>query len=191
MVHNMTADSQTAAASAAPKSDATANDRFAQARQRREAAISVRNSNDRSRQGAVRERTPDLGGPQLKLSVRGEVPGHHLYWENDEDGKIEQLLFDGFDFVTPDEVQRASDLVADMDLANRISRYVGRQQDGSPLRAYLLKCPQQLWDDRKAASQKQVDEWDQQIRNGRMKPQDNSQYTPVGTTNRLETNARV
>ena len=173
-----------------PKSDATANDRFAVAKQRRETAIAQRDS-ARAAKGAQRERAPDLGGQQLKLSVRGEVPGHHLYWENDEDGKIEQLLFDGFDFVAPGEVQRASDLVVDMDLANRVSRYVGRQQDGSPLRAYLMKCPNEIWEERQTRSQHQVNEWDEQIRQGRMKPQDNNQYVPKGYESRLETNSKV
>ncbi len=186
MVSNMTEANTTQA----PKSDATANDRFAIAKQRREAAIAQRDS-ARTTKGAVRERTPDLGGQQLKLSVRGEVPGHHLYWENDEDGKIEQLLFDGFDFVAPGEVQRASDLVVDMDLANRVSRYVGRQQDGSPLRAYLMKCPNEIWEARQVAAQHQVNEWDEQIRQGRMKPQDSRQYVPKGYESSLETNSKV
>jgi len=168
--------------------DNTANDRFTRAKQQRDAAI-LRDA-DRQKAGAVRERAPDLGGPQLKLSVIGEVPGHHMYWENDEDGKIEQLLYEGFDFVSPDEVRRGSDLVADMDLTNRISRYVGRHQDGSPLRAYLMKCPNEVWEQRQGRRQVQVNEWDEQIRSGRMKPQE-GQYTPKGVTNRLETNSKV
>ena len=173
---------------ASTRADQTADDRFTRAKQQREAAI--QRDADRQKSGAVRERAPDLGGPQLKLSVIGEVPGHHMYWENDEDGKIEQLLYEGFDFVSQDEVQRGSDLVADMDLTNRISRYVGRHQDGSPLRAYLMKCPNELWEQRQARTQRTVNDWDEQIRNGRMKPQE-GQYTPKGYTNKFETNAKV
>lgn len=177
--------SQVAASTTA---DATANDRFTRAKQQRDAAI-LRDA-DRQKVGAVRERTPDLGGLQLKLTVIGEVPNHHMYWENDEDGKIEQLLYEGFDFVSPDEVRRGSDLVADMDLTNRISRYVGRHQDGSPLRAYLMKCPNELWDQRQARGQRAAQERDDQIRNGRMKPQAD-QYVPKGYDSRLETNSKV
>ena len=189
MRNTMTTANQTQApAQAAERADSTANDRFTRAKQSREAAI--KRDAERQTSGAVRERTPDLGGPQLKLTVNGSVPGHHMYWENDEDGKIEQLLFDGFDFVSPDEVRRGSDLVADMDLTNRISRYVGRHQDGSPLRAYLMKCPDEIWEARQAKSQRQVNDWDEQIRSGRMKPQE-GQYVPKGTTSKLETNAKV
>lgn len=174
----------------ATAADATANDRFAQALSRRKAAIASRDA-ARQQTGAVREREPDLGGQRLKLTVRGEIAGHHLYWENDEDGKIEQLLFDGFEFVAPEEVGRAADLVVDMDVSNRISRYVGRRQDGSPLRGYLMKCTDEVWERRKAADRRQVDEWDDQIRNGRMKPQSPTEYVPAGYTSKLETNAKV
>lgn len=114
-----------------------------------------------------------------------------MCWEHDEDGKIEERLYEGFDFVAPGEVRRTSDLVADMDLTNRVSRYVGRREDGSPLRAYLLKCPTDIWTERKSREQRQVDDWDSQIRNGRMKPKDNTEYVPQGYQSKLETNARI
>ena len=172
----------------APQSNTTAApDRFTAAKLARAAAV----KRDAERKDAPRERLPDLGGTRLKLSVIGTIPGHEMYWENDENGKIEQLLFEGFDFVAPGEVQRASDLVSDMDVSNRISRYVGRQEDGSPLRAYLMKCPKDIWEARQKASQAQASEWDDQIRNGRMKPQDNRQYTPQGYESSLATNAKV
>jgi hypothetical protein len=183
-----TANQTTAPTQAAALADKTADDRFTRAKQARD--IAIKRDAERQSAGAVRERAPDLGGPQLKLTVHGTIPGYHMYWENDEDGKIEQLLFDGFDFVTPDEVRRGSDLVADMDLTNRISRYVGRHQDGSPLRAYLMKCPDEIWEARQAGAQRQVNDWDEQIRNGRMKAQE-GQYVPKGTTSKLETNAKV
>ena len=170
--------------------EGSANDRFASAKAARVAAVAAREKRA-GRAGAVRERDPDLGGLRLKLAVIGEVPGHHMYWENDADGKVEELLFDGFDFVAPGEVRRSSDVVSDMDLSGRISRYVGRREDGSPLRAYLMKCPQEIWDNREKAKMVQVDDWDNQIRNGRMKPQDNTQYIPKGYENRLETNSKV
>lgn len=169
------------------ESASATNDRFA-------AAQAVRKANIEARKAAKpmeRERVPDLGGMRLKLSVQGEIPGHHLYWENDEHGRIEQLLYDGFEFVAPGEVGRSSDVVSDLDLSNRVSRYVGRRDDGSPLRAYLMKCPNELWEERQAAGLAQASTWDQEIRHGRMKPQDGSQYVPQGYLSKLETNAPV
>lgn len=176
-------------APAADVLDSTANDRFAAAKARRQAAMSRDTSTESAQM--QREREPDLGGHRLKLSVRGTIPGYTMYWENDEDGKIEELLYEGFDFVDPSEIGRASDIVADMDVANRVSRYVGRREDGSPLRAYLLKCPDEIWAQRKTRDQRQVDEWDNQIRNGRMKPQSPTEYVPTGYNNQLLTNSKV
>lgn len=165
-------------------------DRFAAAKAARVANLE-RIARQERRGGAERERAPDMGGLRLKLSVIGEIPGHHLYWENDENGKIEELLYQGFDFVSPGEVQRASDLVADIDVSQRISRYVGRQEDGSPMRAYLLKCPEAIWQARQQAGADQANAWDAVIRNGRMLPTESSQYIPKGVNSSLQTNVRV
>lgn len=180
----MTADNKT------PRSaESTANDRFAAAKAARAAAVA--RQADR-REGAERERDDDLGGPKLKLSVGGTIEGHHLYWANDENAAIEDLLMEGFDFVATDEVSRGSDLVSDLDLSNRISRYVGERSDGSALRAYLMKCPQDIWDRRKEREQRQVNSWESEIREGRMQPQKGSgNYTPKGYESRLDTNSKV
>ena len=163
-------------------------DRFSQVIAARKAMV----QRDSERQdSAERDRGEDMGGLRLKLAVVGEIPGHHLYWANDESGQIEQLLYEGFDFVAPDEVRRASELVSDMDLSNRISRFVGQNADGSPLRAYLLKCPTDIWGKRKEREQWQANDWDRGIREGRMQPKGRHEYTPAGYTSRLDTNSKV
>lgn len=124
----------------------------------------TRRASDRNE--APRERPANFGGPRLKLSVMGEIPGFHLYWANDEAGEIEQLLYEGFAFVEPSEVRMQSHIVADADVAHRISRYVGRKDDGSPLRAYLLKCPDEIWAERERGRLEQADIWDSAIRSG-------------------------
>lgn len=124
----------------------------------------VRRASDRPE--AARSRQSNFGGPRLKLSVIGEIPGHHLYWANDEDGEIEQLLYEGFSFVEPKEVKMQSHIVADADVADRVSRYVGRKADGGPLRAFLMKCPDEVWAEREASRYAQADSWDQAIRLG-------------------------
>ena len=185
MVVKMSDNKTTPTANAVASVEATANDRFARAKQARDAAIAKRDANRKT--GTPRERDNDLGGQALKLSVIGEIAGYHMYWANDENAEIEELIYQGFDFVEPGEVRRAADLVVDMDLSNRISRYVGTRTDGSPLRAYLMKCTTEIWEARQARRMVQVDEWDNQIRNGRMKPQDNTQYVPTGFVNKLQT----
>ena len=115
------------------------------------------------RKEEVRERPANFGGPRMKMAVYGSIPGYHLYWENDDEGAIEQLLYEGFSFVRPDEVGMQSAtmskkaIVADSDVTDRVSRYVGSKADGSPLRAYLLKCTDDVWADRESYRYQQAD----------------------------------
>ena len=150
----------------------------------RPAAV-VRSEADRK--PAQRTRPSSTGGMRLKLQVFGEIPGYKLYWENDEDAAIEQLLHEGFEFVTPEEVQMASWIVQDADIANKVSKYVGKRADGSPLRAYLLKCPEDMWNERQAMGQEQANTWDDAIRAGTVGSVD-SRYKPKGADISLNTN---
>lgn len=152
-----------------------------------QAALSARRESQRP--SATRERTATLGGPRMKMSVIGEIPGYHMYWENDDEGAIEQLLYEGFEFVQPAEVGMASHIVADADTAARVSRYVGVKADKSPMRAYLLKIPDEIWAERQAARNLQADEWDNAIRNAQVEP-DTGRYLPKGATISLDTKFR-
>lgn len=124
-----------------------------------------RHGQSASRDTAVRERESDLGGVQLQMSVQGEVPGHHLYWANDENGYIETLLMDGFDFVTQDELyKREAKVVPDLDIASCVSKFVkGMRADGQPLRAYLMKCPDEIWATREKRRHAAADKRDYEI----------------------------
>jgi hypothetical protein len=144
---------------------------------------------DSQRPEAPRERAKSFGGPRLKLHVMGEIPGFHLYWENDEEGAIEQLLYEGFEFALPSEVRMASHIVQDADVADRVSRYVGKKEDGSPLRAYLLKCPDEVWVEREADRLLQADAWDEAIRAGKIQS-DPSMYRPRSANIALDTKFR-
>lgn len=115
---------------------------------------------------APRERENDLGGLTLQLNVRGEIPGHKLSWVNDEDGGIESKLELGFDFVTQDELNaKQAKIVPDEEISNCISRFVkGTRSDGQALRAYLLKCPDDLWTEIESRRYRAADKWDADIR---------------------------
>lgn len=144
---------------------------------------------DADRKEAPRERTRNFGGPRQKLAVIGSIEGMHLYWENDDNGAIEQLLADGFRFVEPSEVQMQSHtVVADSEISNKISRYVGRKEDGTPMRAYLMCCTEEHWAERESNRYAQADAWDSAIRRGQVEP-DSGRYIPKGTGTSLETNS--
>lgn len=147
----------------------------------------VRRSHQRKE--GERDRPADLGGARLKLGVNGSIAGSHLYWENDEDGAIEQLLYAGFEFVAPEEVNMTSAFVSDADLGHRISRFVGKKSDGSALRAYLLKCSDEIWAEREEARYAQANVWDTAIKAGKIM-HDDGRYIPKGTAINLDTQFR-
>ena len=143
------------------------------------AQVAVRTPAQRSE--APRERNKNFGGPRLKLSVPQTIAGYHLYWENDDDGAIEQLLYEGFEFVKPEEVRmQVQTIVADSDLNDRVSKFVGKKADGSPLRSFLLKCKDEVWADREASRYQQADDWEDSIYQGQTAP-GAGRYIPKGT----------
>lgn len=142
---------------------------------------------EREREEAPRQREANFGGLRTKLGVIGSIPGHHLYWANDENGEIEQLLYEGFDFVQPDEVKMGGSFVADLDLGSRVSRYVGAKADGSPLRAYLLKCPENLWKEMERARLSQADMWDKDMMQ-RVEHPEQGRYKPSQLSIGIQTN---
>jgi len=143
----------------------------------------VRRESDRNEAPRAR-RQANLGGARLKLAVHGEIPGHKMYWCNDDNNELELHLEEGFSFVMQSEVGLNRGVVQDKDVDNRVSKYVGTKQNGDPMRAYLLKCPQEIWDDIQAASQDQANEWDSAILAGVVGNVDNS-YSPKGHETRI------
>ena len=83
----------------------------------------------------------------------------------------------------------ASHIVADKDTANRVSRFVGQKADNTPMRAYLLKCPDEVWADREAGRLEQADAWDASIRQKHERPEHGT-YVPKGITNHIDTQFR-
>lgn len=152
----------------------------------------TRHSGERP-EAQLRGRPENLGGPRLKLNVGFEIPGHKLQWTNDEDGGIERLLSEGFDFVLRSEVASSDKLkafrsavVEGRDVDDRFSKYVGARRDGSALMAYLMKCSEDTWDEREAQRQQQADNWDAQIRRGAPNKVDaGHSYDPVGYQSEL------
>lgn len=152
------------------------------------AAIVARREASRDASEAQRTRPHQLGGVRLKLEVFNAIPGSHLYWANDQNNEVEMLLEEGFDMVRPDEVGMAARIVQDADISNCVSKFVGTKEDGSPLRAYLLKIPEDQWQLRELARYQQADEWDGAIRRGAVNNVDN-RYVPQGHEISLKTRA--
>ena len=158
------------------------------------AVIAAQARNAQDREEAPRERPQQFGGLRLKLTVPKAIPGFHLYWAND-DGEVDQLIEEGFDLVRPSEMGTDASrrlqrrVVADEDIADSYSRHVGTREDGSPLRAYLMKCADAVWDDRQAMKLSQADAWDSAIRRGAVENVE-GRYTPRGHEIKLNTRNR-
>lgn len=140
---------------------------------------------------APRKRQSSLGGARLKLAVQGSIQGKHLYWANDEDAAIEILLDEGFEFVHKGELGSRRDVVvSDEGVDSRISKYVGKQADGSPLRAFLMKCDEEVWQEREASIQAVADERDSAISQGAISTPDNA-YKPTGANIKIDHSVKL
>ena len=152
-----------------------------------------RHAQSPQRDKSERERANTLGGIALQMYVHGEIPGYHLYWENDENGAIEQLLMEGFDFVTQDELyEQKAKVVPDLDITSCVSRYVkGMRVDGQPLRAYLMKCTDEVWAERENHRHVAADQRDREIYEQAENPNIAAGFRkPTGVTNHLDTQFR-
>jgi len=125
----------------------------------------------KAEQTAKRARTP-LSVPRTKMSVP-DIPGYHCHWFNDLQGRIAQALQGGYQFVESSEVALNSfsfgtvnTETGNTDLGTRVSLVVGDIGEGRPLRAYLMKIPQELFQEDQGEIQKISDNIDQQIHRG-------------------------
>lgn len=127
-----------------------------------------------------------LGVPRAKLDVP-KIPGYHTHWLNDEPGRLEAATAGGYEFVHEKELQGEA---GNTDLGEKVSRIVGRNEDGSPLRAFLMKLKEEWYREDQRAKQKPVDEVDMAIRQGTLneKP-DDKRYVPregISMSSKLE-----
>ena len=124
----------------------------------------------------TREKRRPFGVPVSRLSVYVDVPGFHLRWINDEPGRLALALQSGYSFVEPEEVGRVGDE------ANRVKEQAGVQRDGStPLFMYLMKIPQEYYEEDRTLLDGQVDKIDEAIRAGKLEKQSgDGRYVPSG-----------
>lgn len=161
-----------------------------QARLRQE-TVAAAARRDSDRPAAPRKRRSSLGGAALKLEVFGTIDGYHLYWENDDTNRIEILLNEGFDYVKPSEVgmeRAAHRIVADGDITDRVSKFVGTTEEGKPMRAYLMKCPNELWEEIQDSIHDLTTERDRDILEAHNRSDD--RYQPKGYQSKIQSGRR-
>ena len=93
--------------------------------------------------------------PQQKLAAP-EIPGYHCHWMLGTPSRLAQAQRAGYTFVETDEVDTNNfDLAGDpesagsTDLGSRVSQVAGSETspDGDAVRLYLMKLPQELWEE--------------------------------------------
>ena len=129
---------------------------------------------DRVEQGR-KERIP-VGVPRSKLAVP-ERPGYQRRWFNDMEGRIQQALDGGYEFVMSGEVPKigTSDIDnVNRDLGARVSRVVDKS---TGMKAYLMEIKKEFFEEDQRAKQALIDETDRQIRKGTLHDADN-RYVP-------------
>ena len=121
----------------------------------------------------VRNKRKPFGVKTSKLAISKQQEGFHYRWVNDEPGRIGQAIEGGYQFVDPNEVAR------EPREDNKTREYAGLKADGSPMFTYLMKIPQEYYEEDQAVSQGHLDNIDKAIRGGSLDrtPGDN-RYIP-------------
>ena len=120
---------------------------------------------------AARKRIP-MSVPRPKLSTP-DLAGHHAHWVNDYPGRVLQAQDAGYLFVDKAEAAITSGDLAGgsigvgSDMGSRVSQVVGKNEDGSPLRAYLMKIPNQYYEEDQRDSQARVDNIHSAMKDGK------------------------
>lgn len=114
----------------------------------------------------VKTRQP-FGGFTKKLDIKSKIPGYVLYWINDDPGRIPSCLNAGFEFVSPKEIPldygnvTMDGMRQNLDEGDRVSRPTKSvDAAGQPVKMYLMKLPQEFYEQdqaAKAARQAQID----------------------------------
>lgn len=82
---------------------------------------------------AGRRRRASVGGHALKLAAP-ERPGFIRRWVNDEGNKVANAESLAYEFVADTSIPGTGE-------GSRVSRLVGTQANGNPLRAFLMETP--------------------------------------------------
>ena len=113
------------------------------------------------------------GDPKLRMSVDSETvdrlskSGLTPRWVNDDGkGRIERLQQRGYDFVTDESTKIGDDQQGNSDLGARVSRVVGTNKTGDPIRAYLMVQPSEFYNEDQEEKESVNAKVDEAIRRG-------------------------
>lgn len=137
-------------------------------------------STDREEDGRAK-RVP-LGVPRDKLHC-GKRAGYVRRWVNDREDRIQQAQAGGYSFVLHSNKSEHVGEGAEsrnIDLGDRVSQVVGRQESGAALIAYLMEIKQELYDEDQAAKRAEIKITEDAIQRGENQ---SGLYVPQGGIN--------
>lgn len=115
-----------------------------------------------------KRRRSRLDGGRMRLYVpeKDKDPNYHYGWVVDHRGKCEELIDMGYEFVNRKDVSHIGD--ADVhndnsDLGSRVSRVVGIDEAGQPLRQYLMRQHMDFYNEDRAARRAEMDKVDEAL----------------------------
>lgn len=111
-----------------------------------------------------------FNGTEGKLRVNKVIEGYHMHILNDSPGRIQTALDNGYEFISPDEIGGTTVNVTDRntDLGDKVRFLVGKDEQGGPLYAYLMKIKQEWYEEDAALVQNRNDMIDDSIRHGKL-----------------------
>jgi hypothetical protein len=122
-----------------------------------------------SKKKPVRRNRGAFNGTRGKLQVGHLITGYHLYFFNDEPGRVQAALDAGWEFVSPDEVGYASTNVTNrnVDLGDRVSVIGSKNDQGHAVQQILMKIREDWWQEDQDEIQRRNDKTDAAIRKGK------------------------
>ena len=114
-----------------------------------------------------RKRVP-LGVRRMKLTAHNIPEGKEARWINDKPGRIDDALRGLYQFLNKDGIIVGTGYEDENeDMGSRVSRVVGKEDDGAPITAYLMVIDKDLYEADQAEKMKEVDKVDEAIRSGK------------------------
>lgn len=121
------------------------------------------------RESELRSERIPFGVARQKLTTKGiEDSDQFVYrWINDSGNRINDAIKGGYVFVHDDNILVGDDLNGNQDIASRVSKVVGKTEDGKPLNCYLMKIKREWYEEDQKAKMRQIDMVDTTIKNGK------------------------
>lgn len=119
----------------------------------------------RGRDKADRQERIPFGVPRRQLNVNAR-DGYVGRWFNDVDDRLQRARAAGYE-LRDDPNLKAGDtnVVDNTGLGSALSKNVGTKKDGTPMTAYYMELPKELYDADQKAKQEQIQLTEDAIRN--------------------------